>query len=239
MAKKEEAALAPITERFMALTGSGVAALAVIRENLGTESLNVRDLEQIRVPTGGGKFFTVGEEAVAALRGVILSSQAQRAYWSVPFDETGGGAPPDCYSEDQITGRGNPGGDCFKCPLAQFGSAPKGDGQACRAFRTVFLLAPDSPLPYVLMVPPTSLANFRAYIVKELGKANQRSIAVETEFTLETDKSKGGITYSKIKPRYARSLNVNELEAVSKYAEAIMPYLAQARRELVQESQGI
>jgi hypothetical protein len=48
--------------------------------------------------------------------------------------DTGGGMR--CQSVDNITGIGDPGGTCVKCPLSQFGSARNGEGKgtACNQF---------------------------------------------------------------------------------------------------------
>lgn len=235
MAKRDEAstALVPVNERYMAL--ANMSALAVIRENLGTESLTVRDLEQVKVPTGGGKFFQVGDEAAATVSGIILSSTYQRAYWRTSFDESGGGSPPDCSSPDGQFGQGDPGGDCMSCRFAQFGSAAKGKGQACRAFRVIFLLTSGSPLPLVLVIPPTSLQNYKDYVVKKLGNLNVRPTACETEFALEQDKSDDGITYSKIKPKLVRPLEPAEVDAANAYTAGIMPYIQRARAQVTQQ----
>jgi hypothetical protein len=39
---------------------------------------------------------------------------------------TGGNSPPDCGSFDGETGIGDPGGECKRCPLNQFGSDENG-----------------------------------------------------------------------------------------------------------------
>lgn len=238
MAKNTE--LVSITQQYVALSGGGAgSALAIVRENLGGEQLSPGDLEKITVPTGGQKFLAVGEEGKPAVRGVILGTQAQRAYWVTAFEESGGGSPPDCYSTDQVTGIGKPGGECNGCPLAQWGSDPKGgSGQACRAFRTVFVLTPDSPLPYLMTVPPTSLQGFKKYLLS-LGLKSLRPIEVVTEFSVEVDKSATGIAYGKIIPKLVRSLEPAERGAVATYAAAMTPHLQRVSAQAVAESGGI
>ncbi len=70
-----------------------------------------------------------------------------------PMDEGGG---LRCQSPDNITGIGDPGGVCVKCPLSQFGSARNGEGKgtACNQFFNYAAVAASSGkfLPEGLLV---------------------------------------------------------------------------------------
>jgi hypothetical protein len=160
------------------------------------------DLQRIRVPAGGGLTWDLsdfGVEDSAEVTGVIVGRRSTRIYYAQSFEETGGGQPPDCSSSDGTWGVGSPGGDCTKCPLAQFGSAQRGAGQACRAQQLMLIILPQQLIPALLVVPPTSLQNMRRYGMQLVGmraKMNQ----VITSFRLERLRSKSGIAYSAIKP---------------------------------------
>jgi hypothetical protein len=70
---------------------------------------------------------------------------------------------------------GKPGGDCHKCPLAQFGSAvdqkgQPGKGQACKSMRMLLFLRQDDMIPMIVNLPPTSLQNAKK--LKEFLSAN-------------------------------------------------------------------
>ena len=171
---------------------------AVMEENLGGERLSLSSLDHIKVPAGGASSWEIstinGTESVSTLTGVIVHEQKTRTYWSVPFEETGGEVPPDCFSEDLLTGQGDPGGDCSACPFGQFG--PANERPECREGRTLFLLCKDSALPVAVRLPPTSLRAYTEYKVR-LSKAMIRLPDIETRISLEKDKNKKGIPFSR------------------------------------------
>ena len=61
--------------------------------------------------------------------------------------------PPVCVSYDGITGQGDPGGACARCPL----NVVDPDAE-CRPYRWLYLLFPEEPLPMLLSLPRTSLS---------------------------------------------------------------------------------
>ena len=123
-------------------------AIDILRSNLGGEKISEFDLQQIKIPTGGGLSWTIpsvsGERTSPSVEGIIVAVAPRRAYWE---SSDLSGNPPDCASRDLITGRGNPGGACELCEFAQFGSADNGAGKACKETRQVFLLTPGSQTP--------------------------------------------------------------------------------------------
>ncbi|WDU83588.1 hypothetical protein PWK10_02820 [Caloramator sp. Dgby_cultured_2] len=82
--------------------------------------------ERIKIPSAGSTVFEVpgenpGEpDTVKEFSAVILYHHPLYAYYKDKY--TGGSNPPDCGSFDGITGEGDPGGSCSKCPYNQFGS---------------------------------------------------------------------------------------------------------------------
>ena len=74
---------------------------------------------------------------------------------------TGGNQPPDCCSFDGVTGEGEPGGACRKCPLNQFGSGENG-AKACKNRRRIYVLREGEIFPLLLSLPTGSLQGSRA-----------------------------------------------------------------------------
>ncbi len=85
--------------------------------------------ERIKIPSAGSTVFEVpgenpGEpDTVKEFSAVILYHHPLYAYYKDKY--TGGSNPPDCGSFDGVTGEGDPGGSCAKCPYNQFGSGGK------------------------------------------------------------------------------------------------------------------
>lgn len=209
---------------------------SILEANLGGERLRFSDLDQVKIPTGGMTQWTVqsaeGEQYTPALTGIIVHQQNNRAYYQSEF--SGGNEPPDCSSSDGVTPFGNPGDEirlsgrtCEDCPLSQFGSGKNG-GQACRQSRRVYLVRPDSLLPVVITLSPTSLANMRRYLLR-LGTIPYWSVV--TRFTLKQAVSKNGIKYSVAIPEVAGKLDAEQRIAVENFREALIESMAAKGQE--------
>ena len=188
----------------------------LIAENLGPAGLDVSDLDTVKVPSGGARSWQIpGEDDDSKdIVGVILGWRDRRAYWSRGMDEGNGNSPPDCSSPDAITGSGSPGGACKTCPMAKWGSG-KGNSQACKAMRAVYIRRPGAVLPLVVMAPATSITQVRKYFVRLLSR-RLGFWQVETRLTLEQTQSRDGITYSRIVLDVVSELNEEDrLEANS------------------------
>jgi hypothetical protein len=205
----------------------------ILRENLGADDPAARDLPQVSVPAGGGTMFSVpsidGAQDLREIVGIIVATKHTRAYWKDSFDETGGGTPPDCISEDGECGLGDPGGDCASCPYSVFGSAKNERGKACSEKRLIFMTTPEEILPIVIKAPPTSLKNAKSYLMG-LTSRGKKLYEVFTGLSLEKDKSKDGITYSKI--MFHKVGDVTDKELITAYAESIKPYLTRAIKDI-------
>src|SRR5581483_3839785 len=143
---------------------------AAMSTNIGADGLSEFDLPRIRIPAGGGLQWVVpsleGETSEAVIEGVIVLARDTRAYYAQPLGESGGNQPPDCSSSDAVTGVGEPGGNCLRCPFAQYGSARDGHGQACKQIKQLFVLRGSLLLPEVISLPPTSLKAAKQYLLK-------------------------------------------------------------------------
>ena len=200
----------------------------IVKSNIGDAGLNEWELDRIRIPSGGALSWSVpsleGEEMVKELTGIIVAWRDSRAYWKVDFAEAGEGSAPDCQSPDAVQGYGDPGIKCELCPNAVWGSAPKGNGQACKLTRNIYLLRAGSLLPEVVVLSPTSIPPFRKYF-QRLAQQGLPYYAVVTAIGLERAKSGGGINYSKAVPTVAERLGEEDVQSIRTYAETIAPSL--------------
>lgn len=207
----------------------------IVLSNLGTGNMRVFDLQWVKVPPGGITSWQIasadGVTSANEIEGVIVAWTQPRSYWKVPFDEReGAGTPPDCTAEDGMNGKGVPGGSCLRCPLAKFGSAPKGKGQACRQARLLFVMRPNSALPCVIKAPATSIRGLQQYFIGLIDKTLAYHHVV-TKFILERAKNERGIDYSKITPSMRAPLNAEEIEKIGQYMRVFQPLVQEAARD--------
>ena len=199
--------------------------------NLGDSGMTASDFERIKIPAGGSTAWTLqgldGEEMVKELTGIIVAWRDTRAYWSVPMEQSEGNMPPDCYSLDARTGIGKPGGDCLKCPFAQFGSNPRGEGQACKLVRQLFFLREDNLLPEIVNLPPSSIKPARQYFMRLASKAVP-CYSLITKIGLEKTKNAQGIVYSRATFTSGGRLTPEQAARVKEYAAMLQPFLESA-----------
>lgn len=230
----------------LATTGAGALGIvpagdiaAIIAENLGGGSITALDLDRIKLPSGGGIAFEVpgldGADMAKTLEGVIVHHQDQNAYWVDPNPTRG--VPPTCAARDARVGIGEPGGICGTCPLNQFGTAEKGRGKACKNVKILFLLRPGALLPVAVFLPPTSMPVAKQYLLR-LTSAGVPFYGVRSRLSLVKATSAEGADYAKIEiaavpvnPEADNavgrlSLAADDLSAIKKYREAIIPMLA-------------
>jgi hypothetical protein len=211
--------IAKVEDEFLVLSKDVDKVKTVVEANLGGEDgASMFDLEQVKMPTGGGKSFILSDgSAVESIEAVICQWQNIRAYW--PGDYSGGDKP-QCSSTDGVTGKGNPGGLCRECPYAQFGSAEKGEGQACKAMRRLFLLKKDRVLPMLLTLPPTSIKPCRKYLTR-ITSQMLPYWQVVTEFTCHLEENASNIKYAVVDFSLAGTLSDEQSELIQEYAESL------------------
>jgi hypothetical protein len=233
MAKNEEKAVAIRVDQFAALqVGSDFAE--VVRANIGDAKVAPFDLDRVRVPAGGGLQWEVptleGAEQVSQIEGVIVHWRKLRSYWRESFASTGGGTPPDCASEDGLTGIGDPGGSCAACPLAKFGSAENGRAQACSEMRMLFVIREGDRLPIVVTIPPSSLGSVSKYFLRLVSHGVPYFGAL-TQIKLARTKNKDGIAYSQVELALSSVLDDDQRAKVRNYAEGLRPLFAAAQAD--------
>lgn len=228
---KESTALSTIEATYPVLSQGAEEILAVIDSNLQGEQISPFDLEQIKVPGGGSTSWqlSTGEEE-KVLEGIIVYHKLPRGRWEGSIEETGGGQPPVCVSEDSLTGVGDPGGDCLTCPYAAFGSAEKGAGQACKQRRLLFLLREGNLLPAVISIPAMSLKASKQYMVSLVSRGIPLH-AVMTKITLEKAQNSASITYARAKFTVGDRLSPEHAAQVEQYAKSMRGLFSAMRIE--------
>jgi hypothetical protein len=214
MAKNELAK----TSGFLALADFNMNA-AMAEELDGLEG----SFDRVKIPAGGTIMFELpGDEAdepetVKEFSAVILHHHPVLQYYKEKY--TGGSNPPDCGSLDGVTGEGDPGGVCAKCPLAQFGSGENG-GKACKNRRRLFLLREGEIFPLLLSLPTGSLKEYSRYIKRLLSRGNKSNMVV-TRFTLKKATNNSGIAYSQAAFAVDRPLTTEEQALIGRLTEQV------------------
>lgn len=186
------------------------------------DGLNI-SFDRVKVPSGGAVYFELpgddpeNPDTVKELKGVILHHHAINCFYIEKY--TGGNSAPDCGSIDGKIGEGEPGGDCLKCPLNQFGSGENGSGKACKNKRRIYLLREGEIFPILLTLPTGSLKEFTNYIAKRIVAKGKRSFEVVTKITLKKAVNSGGITYSQAVFSVDRVLNAEEIKIMDNLSE--------------------
>ena len=173
--------------------------IETIKENFGDEELTPNDLDRVRIPSGGGTAWSIpaldgSEEMAKTICGVIVYYRPVRAFWELSYDEGGGGCPPDCSSKDGKIGIGTPGGTCGTCALNKFGS-DGGRGKACKEMRLLFVLTPESLLPLMVVLPPTSIQPMKQFMTR-LTARMIRYNKVQVEIGLKEALNKDNIKFT-------------------------------------------
>lgn len=221
--------LVPNTYKALSVPAQQLTTFLI--ENIGSQGLRPSDLDKIKVPAGGGSAWEVptlkGPEPVKVLEGIVLHFKDVRAYWS---SKDSGNNPPDCSSSDGMVGMGTPGGDCHKCPLAQFGTAvdqkgQPGKGQACKAMRMLLFLRQDDMIPMIVNLPPTSLQNAKKYFLRLVANGLPY-YGVTSQLRLEQTKNASGTAYSVATMAMGRPLEPEELEKVQMIGKAMRELFA-------------
>ena len=232
--KKKNDALAKIGD------GNALEAAAkLLMENVGAmtspDDMGLGLLPRIKLTPGGVVGFTIddvtdegGEPTMIqggdGFDGIILWSQPVRVFWATDFDErTEADNPaPECSSLDCIIGRGAVWSEddteverqCAECQHAQWGSAAKGNGQACRTRTRQFVLPAGGLIPHIFELPTTSVRVAAQYGV---GLANKGVSfhSVVTHFSAVGEKSADDIKYSKLTLSLAGELPPEAIEQLS------------------------
>jgi hypothetical protein len=177
---------------FAVLGPEAAEYLDILEENTGSRQIAAGSIPVWRFPGSGGDEWvfedsTGNRQKTQALTGVVLGQRRERTFFRDKF--SGGGAPPDCKSNDGITGtpltddQDQPvdflygpnneevhyGGACATCPLSAWESrrlvdgSYTGDGQACTEYRFGIIQRPDQPTPEGFRLPPSALKSWQVF----------------------------------------------------------------------------
>lgn len=230
--------------------------------NSGGQKISPFDLDVVKLPSQGMTIWSIpdleeGEINTKTIEGIVILQRSIRSFWAKGLDEkdSGGSAPPDCSSQDGITGFGTPFGhpdlgveqydadgnpraseayrasfDCASCPLSQFGSAKKGGGQACKQNKLLFVLTPESSLPIVVKVPPSSLRPVQGFMLRLSGKGIPM-YGVVVGLSLKKVQNSTGIDYSEIVPTLISRLDPAAAARMKSVHASLKPLLAGVEME--------
>lgn len=185
--------------------------MAAFATNCASGSITEFDLPRIKVASGTALWLIPtleGDVTAPTIDGVVVAARDTRVYYK---SKDGGNVPPDCSSIDAITGKGTPGGECAKCPLAQYETAPDGGaGQACKQLKQLFMLRGSSMLPEVVSLPPTSLKAVRQFFLKLATQGIQYFQCI-LRIELEKASNQQGKVYGKAVLVFVRKLSPDEI----------------------------
>jgi len=252
MASKEIATFDPSESKFPVLweePGSGSSFAEIVEENLGDEGFDTSVLPRYKIPSGGMLMWQSSDEtedAVKELTGVVVYWGSGRTFWVKDMDDPtrseDESAAPDCFSVDGKVGIGmyGKGGtlrkgavDCASCPMNEYGSALKGAGKRCKEQRQVWMLFEGEVFPRQIVLPPTSIKPFKAYM-QGLAIKMRPYHSVITKISLTAAKNSGNIKYAVANPQFVGSLDETEAVKAKEYGATIAHMLTQAAEARVQ-----
>lgn len=198
----------------------------VIHENL--TGMGRIQFERVKMPSGGALTFEITDEngepkPVSEITGIIVDRYPVNAFWPDKF--AGAKNPPQCVALDGQTGVGNPGGLCARCPHNQWGSDGEGRGKACKNLHRIYILPPNDILPQLIALPPTSLTNFNAYLMRLTSKVKKPYWSVITKIRLEKATNAAGISYSRAVFTKVGDVPSDKLPALKAYIESLKPLM--------------
>ena len=180
--------------------------------------------QRAKIPGGGVLQFEMpgddpeNPDYEATLEGVILFNHSANSYWPAgsEYDDN---TPPQCQSVDGKMGYGDPGGICETCVNNRFGSDPKGNGQACKNMRMLYLLRSGEMLPIQVSLPPTSIRPYTNFVNSAFLLRGRRVCSGLVQIGLRKVSS-NGFTYSVATFKKLRDFEGEELVRVCAYADS-------------------
>lgn len=261
--------LGPASELFPPLAMPTSELLAEIEDAMGGEPITPAMLTNVGLPLGGGKYFSLpvlDEDEESSQRetftGIVLGAHLMRTYWEKPYGSgTGEPTPPDCSSPDALVAipggafsygsEANPAGTCATCPMAQFGSAPVGNGQACKLKAVIYILMPGHRFPVRLILPPTSLSQrdekgWKTYRQRLTMMAGASPSSVITEVGLRqqqfgqgrTASSYSVATFKAVGPKLTKTEKARAKALAESLRHALIPSSPVVDQDLLEAPQG-
>lgn len=198
---------------------------AIAEELDGIDNLR---FDMVKTPTAGGLAFEVpgddpeNPDVTKEIVGIIVHHHKVNAFWEGEFD--GVNNQPLCSSRDGKVGVEPETGctnECATCPRNAFGSDKNARGKACKNMEHLYFLRSGSPLPIVLVVPPSSLKAWQEYLSKGIVLRGKRLNQVLTKVTLKKEQNADGIQFSKYVFTKVDNLTPAEIEYIKPMATAL------------------
>jgi len=208
--------------------------------NLG-RSVEARDLQRIKIPAGTSNHFTVPTladqdgEAKKEIVGIPIFWKQARALFAGNYGEPNASPIPICTSIDGKQGIGKPGRACNDCTFAEF---IDGEKPACKLMIEVYLLTPETLLPQVLVLPPTSIKRWYTYL-RNIGQYGALAHGSLVKFTLEKQKNSEGIEYNEAVAEFAGWLTDEQEEALQVFRDEFAEVIVASRVEDVLSEAGL
>lgn len=223
--------------------GMSVAELTeLIQANVGTQqgAIGKFDLPRLKVPGAGATSWNIetflGRQTLPYLDVIFLYWRDGRTYWEQEYG-SGPKSPPDCKSEDGVTGTGHPGGICATCPLSQFdddAQSMKDKKPKCQRKRLSFVLVNGELMPWTFFIPLMSIDPFKKYLLR-LISARKPFWQVVTRIELEPASNSGGIEYAKLKPSVAGILDAEQVKTMAAYIKNMSGVFAAVQMDAERE----
>ena len=208
--------------------------------NLG-RSVEARDLQRIKIPAGTSNHFTVPTladqdgEAKKEIIGIPIFWKQARALFAGTYGEPNANPIPICTSTDGKYGVGRPGRACNDCTFADF---IDGEKPACKLMIEVYLLTPETLLPQVLVLPPTSIKRWYTYL-RNIGQYGALAHGSLVKFTLEKQKNGEGIEYNEAVAEFAGWLTAEQEEALQVFRDEFAEIIVASRVEDILSEAGV
>lgn len=204
------------------------------------------NFQQIKIPAGGSLQFEIptedpdNPEYSRTLEGVILCHHPANAYWPETEDDEGNeNTPPQCQSLDGKFGHGSPGGLCASCGYNKFGT--RGRGKACKNMHMIYLLCDGQIIPFLLLLPPTSIRFFNEFVSRVFMMRRRRVCSALVQIGLKK-MNNGKDDYSVATFKLLYNFEGEELRQICDYAdqfkEQVKGILAQ-RVEQMDEQENV
>jgi hypothetical protein len=210
------------TPRALAASEGDLDAIKeAIATNFNGAGVSDWDLMRVKISGGANPLWILptleGEQMLSSITCNIVFTDDTRVYHAAPFGKSAG-KPPDCLSGDGITGKGSPGGECSRCPLAAYGSAEEGSGQACKQVKRLFIICGGFLMPILVSLPPTSLKSARQLLLKLTAQGIPYDQAL-VNLELEKAQNAAGIQYGRVVMKFIRRLEPEEAARARQYHE--------------------
>jgi len=208
--------------------------------NLG-RSVQARDLQRIKIPAGTSHHFTVPTladqegEAKKEIIGIPIFWKPARALFEASYGTPNASPVPVCVSVDGKFGTGKPGRACNDCTFAEFLDSEK---PACKQMIEVYLLTPETLLPQVIVLPPTSIKRWYSYL-RNIGQYGALAHGSLVKFTLEKQKNGEGIEYNEAVAEFHGWLTAEQEKALQVFREEFAEVISISRVEDVLSEAGL